>query len=88
MDDMRNFIQNAGHELKTPISVIDSNLQMLIDMKKYDSEMNIEMRTEIKKLNSLIDSLVNLSDNNNESISKNNVFEMVNDIEKDFKKSI
>lgn len=88
MDDMRNFIQNAGHELKTPISVIDSNLQLLIDMKKFDSEMNNEMRAEVKKLNSLIDSLMNLSDNQNKYISKNNLLEITKEIEKDFKKQI
>jgi signal transduction histidine kinase len=37
---MKNFIHNAGHELKTPIAVIDSNLQLLDDTKKYDAEMS------------------------------------------------
>jgi his kinase A (phosphoacceptor) domain len=59
---MKNFIHNAGHELKTPISVIDSNIQLLLDMKTYDEEMILELKTEILKLNSLLQSLINLSD--------------------------
>lgn len=62
IDDMKNFIHNAGHELKTPLAVIDSNLQLVDEMKIYDKEMNGENKTELKKLNSLIDSLVQLTD--------------------------
>ncbi|MBT3726761.1 hypothetical protein HOG21_03530 [bacterium] len=62
MKDMNNFIHNAGHELKTPISVIDSNIQFIKDVKKYDESMLDEMKNETKKLNSLIDSLIKLSD--------------------------
>jgi signal transduction histidine kinase len=59
---MNNFIHNAGHELKTPISVIDSNIQFIKDIKKYDESMMDEMKDETEKLNSLIDSLIKLSD--------------------------
>ena len=62
IEDMKNFVHNAGHELKTPLSVIDSNLQIAQDVKKYDKEMIGENRAEIKKLNSLLDSLIQLSD--------------------------
>jgi len=89
MDDMKNFIHNAWHELKTPISVIDSNLQLLDDIKKYDSSMNNEMRLEIKKLNSLIDVLVNLSDLDSfKKIEKNNLLDIILEIEKNFKSKI
>lgn len=62
LKDMNHFIHNAGHELKTPLSVIDSNIQLTKDIKKYDEEMLDEMKSETKKLNSLIDSLIHLSD--------------------------
>lgn len=60
--DMNDFIHNAGHELKTPLSVIDSNIQLLKEMKTYDEHMVNELKNEVIKLNSLIDSLVKLSD--------------------------
>jgi his kinase A (phosphoacceptor) domain len=62
MSDMKNFIHNAGHELKTPIAVIDSNIQLLRDMKTYDDSMMLELKEEVLKLNSLLDSLIKLSD--------------------------
>lgn len=61
MKDMKNFIHNAGHELKTPISVIDSNIQLIDDIKKYDAEMTKELKDEVIRLNSIIDSLIRLS---------------------------
>lgn len=60
--DMSDFIHNAGHELKTPLSVIDSNIQLIKDMKTYDESMIDELKDEVIKLNSLIDSLIKLSD--------------------------
>jgi his kinase A (phosphoacceptor) domain len=59
---MKSFIHNAGHELKTPIAVIDSNIQLLRDMKTYDDSMMLELKEEVLKLNSLLDSLIKLSD--------------------------
>jgi len=59
---MKHFIHNAEHELKTPIAVIDSDLQLMEEMKNYDALMITEMRKEVKKLNSLIETLIQLSD--------------------------
>ena len=55
MDDMQNFIHNAGHELKTPIAVIDSNLQLLSKLKKQDPELVSESRSELQRLDSLVE---------------------------------
>lgn len=62
MKDMNNFIHNAGHEFKTPISVIDSNIQLIKDIKKYDESLLDEIKDEAKKLDLLVESLIKLSD--------------------------
>jgi len=90
MKDMNNFIHNAGHELKTPISVIDSNIQFIKDVKKYDESMLDEMKNETKKLNSLIDSLIKLSDiwDLKWWKAKVNLKDLVNEILNKFKENI
>lgn len=86
---MKNFVHNAGHELKTPISVIDSNLQLIDDIKSYDKEMTKEMKQEIQKLNSLINSLIQLTDINSlQKKEKNNLKEVTEEILKDFQQKI
>lgn len=85
--EMNNFIHNAGHELKTPISVIDSNIQIIKDIKKYDEMMLVEIKNETKKLNSLIDSLIRLSDIWELKVEKKdiNIKEICQEIKNDFK---
>lgn len=87
--DMKDFIHNVWHELKTPISVIDSNIQLIKDMKKYDKEMTLEMKKEVIRLNSLIDSLINLTDID---LHKDSVeiklHDILNEIINDFKSRI
>ncbi len=61
LKDMKDFIHNAGHELKTPISVIDSNIQLMDDMKVYDANMTKELKQEVLRLNSIIEWLIKLS---------------------------
>ena len=80
--DMNSFIHNAGHELKTPISIIDSNIQIIKDIKKYNEPMMDEMKNETKKLNLLIDSLIKLSDiwELKTEKEKNNLKDIINDI--------
>lgn len=87
--DMSNFIDNAGHELKTPISVIDSNIQLINELKVYDESMMWELKNEVKKLNSLIESLVKLS---NIAVFKDmekiNLLDIINEVVSDFKSNI
>lgn len=87
--DMRDFIHNVGHELKTPISVIDSNIQLMNDMKSYDRDMTMELKKEVIRLNSLIDSLINLTNidslkNTEEIIVK----DLINEIIKEYKQKL
>ena len=87
--DMSDFIHNAWHELKTPISVIDSNIQLLKEMKTYDESMVSELKNEVSKLNSLIDSLVKLSDIDVfKDVEKVNLKDLVEEILNDFKLEI
>ena len=89
MSDMKNFIHNAGHELKTPIAVIDSNIQLLLDMKTYDDSMMLELKEEVLKLNSLLDSLIKLSDIwSFEETEKINLSEIIDEIVKSFSSRI
>jgi signal transduction histidine kinase len=88
---MNDFIHNAGHELKTPLSVIDSNIQMIKESKVYDEKMMNELKNEVIKLNSLIDSLVELSNidifkNLEELNLKNCIEEVINDLKANIKK--
>lgn len=87
--DMSNFIDNAGHELKTPIAVIDSNIQLINDLKTYDEAMMLELKGEVKKLNSLIDSLVKLSNIDVfKDVENINLSDFINEIINDFKSKI
>lgn len=86
LTDMQNFIHNVWHELKTPISIVYSNLQLIKEIKTFDLELINEWLNEINRLDNLIESLIELS-----SICWNNnveKFELSNEIEsiiKDFK---
>lgn len=59
--DMTDFVHNASHELKTPIAVISSNMQMLKATKFYDEELVIDSIQEIKRIDWLIVWLTELS---------------------------
>lgn len=59
---MRDFIHNAGHELKTPISIIHGNLQIMQAEKKLDSQTIKKSLLEVERIGGLIDSLVELSE--------------------------
>lgn len=87
--DMTDFVHNAWHELKTPLSVMDSNIQLMKNLKTYDEEMTIELKNEVIKLNSLIDWLINLSNIDSFKNPENvNLYEILEDIVNCFNKQI
>ncbi len=62
IEDMTNFIHNAGHELKTPLAVIRGNLQVMHAEKKMDPLLLEKSLWEVDHISKLIDSLRELSD--------------------------
>lgn len=57
---MEQFIHNAGHELKTPLSVIKSSLELMKLSKNYDAGIP-ESIDEINRMDRLIQALISLS---------------------------
>ena len=87
--DMKNFIHNAGHELKTPISIIDSNSQLMLELNKWDISMIKEIKNEANKLNWLIDWLISLSDIAHiKSQTNNKLIDVINEVVSNYQKDI
>ena len=61
---MKNFINNAWHELKTPLANINLWAQILLQQNKFNKEIIQDIERESKKLWFIIDSLLELSNIN------------------------
>jgi two-component system phosphate regulon sensor histidine kinase PhoR len=60
----KDFVANASHELRSPLTVISGYLDALADDQKLDPTWNspvLEMRRQAERMNSIIDSLLSLS---------------------------
>lgn len=83
----REFITNAGHELKTPLAVISANTEME-EMLGDSSEWNESTKEQVAKLTKLIDRLISLAraDETGEiTLSKVDFSKIVEDTTQDFK---
>lgn len=81
--DMEQFIYNAWHELKTPLSVVKSSLQ-LSKAKNNFSEIDDTIK-ELDNMNNLINSLISLSNIKSEVDNvKIDVSEKLQDIIKEY----
>ena len=58
---MKNFVNNAWHELKTPLANINLASQILYYNKEYDEELIKQIKSESKRLSNLIDTLLQIS---------------------------
>lgn len=58
---LKNFIQNASHELKTPIAIVGTTLELAESKKDYTKITTA--RTELKKMDELINKLLFMSKN-------------------------
>jgi signal transduction histidine kinase len=77
--DMEQFIYNAGHELRTPLAVVKSSLQLAKIKKDATVDINTSI-SEINKMSSLIQSLMSLSTIKEVSnTSKVNINKIVNE---------
>ena len=56
----KQFITNAGHEIKTPLTIIDANTEV-IEMINEESEWTESIKNQVKRLSSLTADLISLS---------------------------
>ena len=59
-DKQKRFITDAGHEIKTPLTIIDANTEV-IEMMSGESEWTKNTRDQVKRLTSLTNQMVALS---------------------------
>lgn len=62
LEDMQDFIHNAGHELKTPLAVMRGNMQLMKAEWKLDEKLMKQSIREIDHMSKLIESLRELSE--------------------------
>lgn len=59
-EKQKRFITDAGHEIKTPITIIDADAEVL-EMDMPDNEWLQDIRKQVKRLSSLTNDLIYLS---------------------------
>lgn len=81
----KQFVADASHELKTPITIIDANIDVLLSQDNIDTE-NLKwfgyIKNETKRMNSLVQDMLYLAklDNNNFEKLEFNLSEAVENI--------
>jgi len=82
-DSQTRFIQDASHELKTPLAIIQSNLEELIDSKTVKNEDALESINTavvgVKRMNLLTESLLDLSNSTKFDIKKVDINKIISE---------
>lgn len=60
MERQREFVTNAGHELKTPIAIISANTEVL-EMMNGKNEWTDSIMSQVKRLSGLVNNLLRLA---------------------------
>lgn len=60
MESQEQFITNAGHELKTPLSIIAADAEFL-EMMSGESEWTASIRTQVARMTTLVNRLIRLA---------------------------
>lgn len=60
MENQKQFITNAGHELKTPLAIISANTEV-IEMMEGESEWTDSIKEQVKRSTGLINSMLALA---------------------------
>lgn len=59
-EKQKRFITDAGHELKTPLTIISANVEVL-EMMQEENEWTRNIRNQVSRTNTLVEQLVALS---------------------------
>ena len=88
MEKQKQFITDAGHEIKTPLAIISANTEVL-ELTGEPNEWTESIKNQITRLNSLIQNLLNLAKMEEETTKINlcsiNMSEIVDESSKPFK---
>ncbi len=60
-DSQRNFINDAGHELRTPITIIQGHLEVMGDDPEEQRETLVLVRDELERMNRFVNDLIMLA---------------------------
>lgn len=65
-EKQKQFITDAGHELKTPLTIINTNTEVL-EMTQGENQWTKSIRNQVMRLSNLVESLVSLTRMDEES---------------------
>lgn len=73
-EKQRQFITDAGHELKTPLTIIDANTEV-IEMENGENQWTKSIRNQVERLTSMVGQFITLSkmEEKNENFHKTDI---------------